>query len=319
MDKRPRHAFCIELGGSHAVVALLRENRVLRQREFPVVHGSPLAPLLPEFAAAILDMRSDAPEDGEIAGVAFSLAALVDAKADRVVSTNGKYPDSQSIDLKDWCRNELGLRFAIENDTRMALMGEAFAGSARGVGSVVMVTLGTGIGGAVMVDGRPLRTSQPQGGCLGGHLPVNLHGRVCSCGAIGCMEAEASTWALPAIVRDWPGVEHSLLQSAPGRGFQQIFACADAGDAVARQVRDHCIHVWAVGTVGLVHAYGPELVLFGGGVLRAGESVLAGIREYVDRYAWQPTQRARIEKASLGPDAALYGAIPLLAERFAIP
>ena len=97
------------------------------------------------------------------------------------------------------------LRFAIENDARMALLGERHAGAAAGCDNVVMITLGTGIGGAAMIEGKLLRGKHAQAGCLGGHLPAKVGGRQCTCGAIGCLEAEASGWALPLWRPEWKG------------------------------------------------------------------------------------------------------------------
>src|SRR5258708_8730344 len=89
----------------------------------------------------------------------------------------------------------------MENDARMALLGEHAAGAAQNCMDVVIVMLGTGVGSAVMIHGVLLRGAHFQAGCLGGHIPARFHGRLCICGAIGCVEAEASTWALDAIPR----------------------------------------------------------------------------------------------------------------------
>ena len=308
-------ALSIELGGSHAVVAVVEDRAVLRAAEVPVSVGSDLRTLLPKLAElSTLLLRETATSASDLVGATLSLAALVDSKTHRIVATNGKYPDSQQIDLSRWARESFGLRLLVENDARMALLGERYAGAAQGADTVVMLTLGTGIGGAVLVDGKPLRTAHPQGGCLGGHIPVRINGRLCSCGALGCMEAEASTWALPAILEEWPGIENSAMAGRLHSGFKGLFAEAEAGDPIAVAVKDHCLQVWSVGTVGLIHAYGPELVLLGGGVMRNGDIVLQRIRDYAGKYAWQPTAPARIERARLGPDAALYGSLPLLLE-----
>jgi glucokinase len=128
------------------------------------------------------------------------------------------------------------------------------------------------------------------------------------------MEAEASSWSLPAIVAGWPGVEASALNGVRTIDFKHLFRCADAGDAIAQQVIGHCIHVWAVGTVGLIHAYGPERIVFGGSVMSRADRILPQIAAYVDRHAWTPSGPVSIVPAMLGNYAALYGAIPILQE-----
>src|SRR5439155_23768344 len=115
------------------------------------------------------------------------------------------------MELATWSRDTFGLRLCIENDARMALLGESYEGAARGFSDVVMMTLGTGIGGVTMIEGKLLRGKHSQAGCIGGHFPVLFSGRPCSCGGIGCAEAEASGWSLPAVVNDWPGIASSAL------------------------------------------------------------------------------------------------------------
>jgi glucokinase len=238
---------------------------------------------------------------------------LADARIGRVVSTNKKYEDAPSIDFQAWSQREFGLPFAIENDARMALLGEWHVGAARGCDNVVMITLGTGIGGAAMIEGKLLRGKHAQAGCLGGHLPAKVGGRPCTCGAIGCLEAEASGWALPLIAQEWRGYRESEL-SKREVNFRAVFELADAGDEVAKGVRDHCLQVWSTAAVGLIHAYDPELIVIGGGVMRRAAEILPRVQNYVNEHAWTPWGKVRVVAAELGNNAGLFGAIPLLAE-----
>lgn len=128
------------------------------------------------------------------------------------------------------------------------------------------------------------------------------------------MEAEASGWALPLIAKEWPGFEQSRLATVERIDFRSVFEFAREGDLVATAIRDRCLHVWACGTVGLIHAYGPEIVVIGGGVMRSGDIILLYIQEYVRNYSWTPSGTVRILPAALGNDAGLLGAIPLLTD-----
>lgn len=309
----PMKAISIDLGGSHATVAIVEDTKILASKAVSVERGADLAPLLPIFRRLVFEMAAELGlAVAECGGVVLSFCGMVDSKTARVVSTNGKYEDAPGIDLPAWCRTEFDLPFALENDARVALLGEWYAGAAQGAMDVVMVTLGTGIGGAVMAGGKPYRTQQVQGGCIGGHLPVLFGGRKCSCGAYGCMEAEASAWSLPAIAQEWPDFASSRLAEPGALSFRSLFHLAGEGDKVATAIRDRCLHVWACGTVGLVHAYGPERVIFGGGVMKSGDIILPYIRDYVQKYSWLPSGSVAILPATLGNDAALLGAIPLL-------
>jgi glucokinase len=307
-------ALVVDLGGSHVNCAVVDDRGVVASRSFPTSKGDGLRPLLPVLCDVLHTLTGNSGiAVSDCAGLAFSFCGLVDAAGGRILSTNAKYDDGPRIDLPAWCRDSFGLPFRIENDARMALLGEWHAGAGRGFDDIVMVTLGTGIGGAAMIGGRLLRGKHFQAGCLGGHLGASYEGRRCTCGAIGCMEAEASGWALPGICAIEQGFENSLLAHEDTITFENLFRHAATGDAVATRVRTRCLSVWAAGTVSLIHAYDPEIVVFGGGVMKSAEAVLPLIQSYVDRHAWTPWGRVEARTALLGDDAALFGALPLLA------
>jgi len=304
-------ALSIDLGGSHAAVAVVEEKRILRSREIPADSAAGLAPLLPALKTIVGELLSEeGMRPADCGGLAMCIAAMT--KGQRVVSTNKKFEDAPAIDLAGWCSTEFGIPFVLENDARTALVGEWYAGAAQGINDVVMITLGTGVGGAAMAGGKVFRTSQVQGGCLGGHIPVLFTGRKCTCGGFGCMEAEASGWALPLIAKDWPGFAGSRLAKAEKIDFRALFDLAEEGDEVAIGIRDRCLHVWASGIVGLIHAYGPERVVIGGGVMRRGHIIIPYIQDYVKNYSWTPSGTVEVVPAALGNDAALLGAVPLL-------
>ncbi|WP_263381281.1 ROK family protein [Granulicella arctica] len=308
-------AIAIDLGGTHASIAIVANDTLLATThiEIKATHG--LASLLPQLQTAVTDLlASCSTRTTDCIGLSLSLPSLVDFRRGKIVSCNDKYPDATELDLQAWSRTTFDLLLAVENDARAALIGEHYCGAAQGIADVLMLTFGTGIGSALLVGGKPFRTRQAQGGNLGGHIPVSLHGRPCTCGAIGCMEAEASSWALPLIIRDWPGIEASSLFDHPHLNFELLFDLASEGDTIAQSIAAHCIHVWSVGTVGLIHAYGPELVIFGGGVMKSATQILPPLRQYVHQHAWAPSGPVTLSPASLGNDAALYAAVPLLQE-----
>ena len=308
-----RPAIGIDLGGSHATIALVKNEQILGSRRVSLDSAQPLRPALDVFAETVRKLLAELQMDStECEGLALGFCGLADARIGRVVSTNKKYEDAPSIDFDAWCRHEFGLRFGIENDARMALLGERHAGAARDCDNVVMITLGTGIGGAAMIEGKLLRGKHAQAGCLGGHLPAKVGGRPCTCGAIGCVEAEASGWSLPFLASEWPGFSTSKLADQDNIDFKLLFELADAGDRVSVEVLDYCLKVWATGTVGLIHAYDPERIVIGGGVMRSAAVIVPYIQAYVKQHAWTPWGKVEIVAAQLGNDAGLFGAIPLL-------
>jgi glucokinase len=292
------------------------EDRVLlAHKTVDTERAKSLNAALPRIQSAFHELiKGESLSVRDLAGVAVGFAALVDSRTGRVLSTNGKYDDAKDIDLAAWSRDHFGLPLRIENDARMALLGEFYAGAARGFTEIVMMTLGTGIGGVAMIEGKLLRGKHAQAGCLGGHIPAVFNGRACSCGAIGCAEAEASGWSLPLVVKDWPGVSESALSRCSEIGFKELFEEAANGDKVAIAIRDRCLNVWAADAVGLVHAYDPEIVVIGGGVMKSAAIIIPYIESYVQKHAWTPWGKVQVRAAELENNAALLGAVPLLSE-----
>ncbi|MBZ5653847.1 MAG: ROK family protein [Acidobacteriia bacterium] len=308
-------ALAIDFGGTHATCGLVEDRALLSCETVDTDRARSLASVLPTIAETfhkLAQRQSLSMQD--FAGIAVGFAGLVDSRTGRITATNGKYEDATAIDLDAWSRKTLGIPLRIENDARMALLGEFFAGAASGFTEVVMMTLGTGIGGVAMIEGKLLRGKHAQAGCLGGHLPVLFTGRICTCGAIGCAEAEASGWSLPLVVKDWPGVEHSALSKHTEVGFKELFEESARGDSVAVAIRDRCLNIWAADAVGLVHAFDPEIIVIGGGVMKSADVIIPYVEQYVQKYAWTPWGKVQVRAAALGNNAALLGAVPLLSE-----
>lgn len=309
-------ALAIDFGGTHATCGIVEDRAILAHKVIDTDRAKSLRALLPAIADTLAELvRANSLSLGDTSGIAVGLAGLVDSRAGRVLSTNRKYDDAKEIDLPAWSHETLGLPLRIENDARMALLGEFYAGAARGFTDVVMMTLGTGIGGVAMIEGKLLRGKHAQAGCLGGHIPVLFSGRPCTCGAIGCAEAEAAGWSLPLVLKDWPGASESALSKCSEVGFKELFEEAARGDKVAIAIRDRCLNIWAVAAVGLVHAYDPEIIVIGGGVMKSAELIIPYVESYVQKHSWTPWGKVQVRVAQLGNNAALLGAVPLLSER----
>jgi glucokinase len=305
--------FGIDLGGTHATCGLVEDDKILASESLDIENATSLAGILPRLVDSLKRLAGGRiPSREEVSGIAVGVPVIVDFYGGKALGSNGKYVDADKIDLPAWSRETLDLPLCLENDARMALLGEAYAGAGRGYDDIVMITLGTGIGGVTMIEGKLLRGKHAQAGCIGGHLPVSTNGRLCTCGAKGCAEAEASGWALPALAREWKDFESSSLSQCATIGFKELFGEAARGDRVACEIRDHCLRVWATVTVGLVHAYDPEIVIFGGGVMKSAAAILPYIESQVHEFAWTPWGNVKVCAAELGENAALLGAVPMV-------
>lgn len=306
-----------DLGGTRMKIGVVRDGVVLAQTVEPANSKAGLAPQLPVLKAAWLRLLGElklTPRD--CAGVSIAFPSLIDTATGRVLAEYGKFADAMSLDLRDWARKEFNLPLAIENDARMALIGEWRAGAGRGVDNLVMMTLGTGLGVCAIIEGRVLRGKHGQAGVLGGHLTVRYGGRVCSCGNVGCAEAEASTAFLAELAKARSDFAASALAREPVLDFAAVFKHAAAGDACAVALRDHNIHVWATLAVNLIHAYDPEMVILGGGIMASAEVILPAIRTHVARHAHTPWGKVQVVASQLGDNAALVAGEWLLKEQF---
>jgi glucokinase len=307
------NALAIDLGGSHATCAVVRDGAILASQSLPADGRETLSEMLPLLGTTLHELLRRANVNRvDCSALVFGFCGIVSAQEKRVLATNEKFDDAIGLNLEKWCEREFQLPFLIENDARLALLGEHAFGAARGAEDVVMVTLGSGIGGAALLGGRLLQSKHGLAGTIGGHLPVVLHGRVCSCGNRGCAESEASTAFLCEIYRNQEGGAAGTLSGRGAIGFAELFEAAETGDRPASTALEHCLHVWSVLTVALIHAYDPEVVVFGGSVLKRATQILPHIQKYVNTHAWTQQRTVPLRAALLGSDAALLGATSLI-------
>jgi glucokinase len=290
----------IDAGGTRIKLGVVEVGKVTARAVLDAHSEAGLEPQLPRIADALRQISPPNP-----VGIGMAFPSLVDNASGRVTRDSGKYRDAMELDLNAWAKAEFGLPFAIENDARMATIGEWRFGAAKGFDDVLMFTLGTGIGTGVITGGRVLRGKHGQAGCLGGHTIVEINGHRCPCGAVGCAEAESSTQVLPDLIREDARFRLSALRDANILDYAAVFAAAEKGDPLAVAVKTRSLDIWAALTVSLIHAFDPEIVVFGGGILSAGETVLEPIRRRVERDAWMPWGKVKIVRGTLGDDAAL--------------
>jgi glucokinase len=306
-----------DLGGTRMKIGVVSGGAVLAQTTERANSKAGLAPGLPALRDAWLKLLNGLKLSvRDCAGISVAFPSLVDSKSGRVLAEYGKYADAMELDLRAWAKKEMELPLAIENDARMALAGEWKHGAGRGSDNVVMMTLGTGLGTSAVIEGQLLRGTHGQAGVLGGHTTVRYGGRECSCGNVGCAEAEASTAFLREVAVNLPEWEKSSLGQSPTLDYAAVFQHAGQGDACARKLREHSLQVWSTLAVNLIHVYDPEIVIVGGGIMASVDVVLPAVREYVGRHAHTPWGKVRVVASELADTAALVAGEWLLREQF---
>jgi glucokinase len=305
-----------DVGGTRIKLGVARHDKLLAQCEMDAWAHLGLAPALERIAAAVPGLCAQAGiKPGKLAGLGLSFPGIVEPGTEKILSSpSGKFDDAKKLDVPDLVEQLLGLPARICNDANAALAGEWRFGAARGCRSVVMMTLGTGIGTSAIVEGVPLRGQHGQAGCLGGHLTVNFRGRKCLCGNAGCAESEASTWSLPTLAWANPGFATSQLACVEKLDYAALFRAAAQGDKLACDLRDRSLRVWSAALVNLIHAYDPECAIIGGGIMRSAGVILPRLRSYVGEHAWTPWGKVEIKTAALGNNAGMLGVASLFEE-----
>jgi glucokinase len=221
-----------------------------------------------------------------LSGIGIALPSIVDTQANRVVSRYVKYTSAKEFDFSGWASKEWGVPLAMENDARAALVGEWQYGAGKGCNDIVLLTLGTGVGSAVLVDGKLFKGRHMLAGSMAGHISINVHGESCNCGFFGCLEREASTWALPSIIKKHAQLSGSSLSGIAKPEYSHLFEEAQKGDALALALLEQSLKAWGTAVVNLIHAYDPEMIIIGGGVMRQQQTILSYMRRMVDQYAF---------------------------------
>lgn len=306
-----------DAGATRIKFGIVDNGTVLAHESILSHSEGPLAARLPDLASALRGICRDAgmPLDN-IRGISMSVPSIVDVKTGRILAEYGRFRDMPTLDLRSWAREEFGKPLAIENDARMACIGEWRAGAGRGCDNMVMITLGTGLGVSAVLEGRLVRGVHGQAGILGGHITVNYGGTPCACGNTGCAESEASTKVLREVAHAHPGFQSSALAREPLLDFAAVFRHAAAGDACGLAVREHSLQVWSALVVSLIHVYDPELFVIGGGIMASADVILPAIRARVERHAHTPWGKVPVVATALGDTAALVAGEWLLQDQF---
>lgn len=305
----------VDLGGTNIATGVIDEN-------YKIIGRGKVKTRAPRPAEAIFDSIKEAVDMAvvnagisydEITSVGIGTPGSVNKDTGAIeFSNNLKF---HNVPAKAMLEERLKKPVYLENDANAAALGEAVAGSGNGVKNFVAVTLGTGVGSGIIIDGKIYRGSNFCGGEMG-HMVINVDGIPCNCGRKGCWEKYASATALVSqAVEAMQGDKASLLwQTCDGDlnkvDGKSIFDAVDLGDETAKAVVDRYLYYVSVGIANVVNALQPETVCVGGGISGQGEKILQPIRDMVkaERYSVYAENQANIVPALLGNDAGIIGA-----------
>lgn len=304
----------VDLGGTKIAAGVIDENNSLLCRcETPTRAALGAETVVADMAGCIRSaLESIGKSLADCAGIGIGSPGLCDVAAGSVRNAHnlGWY----GVPVCDMLSALTGLPVRVDNDANCAALGEVVAGAAKGSENVLMVTLGTGVGGGIIIGGKIYSGWQSLGGEIG-HMCIQMDGESCSCGQKGCWEAYAASSALVRQAEKAAALHpESALAKAGELDGRKIFAAVDVGDGTARAVVERYCGYVGVGLVNLVNALYPETIIIGGGISAVGETILGPIREYIaghffaSRRELMPTLRV----AELGNDAGIIGAAALI-------
>jgi glucokinase len=308
-----RWILALDVGGTSMTAGVFREDGgaplTLRKRGTPVEGGPPG---VVEAAAGIVEaVREVAIAQGveprRIVGLGAGLPGAVDPSRGVVhQAPNLRWRD---VPIRDLLLDRLGVPVVVDNDANCAALGEWWEGAGRGSRFLIAITLGTGIGGGILDDGRVLRGAMGAAGEVG-HLSINVEGRRCPCGNLGCLEAYGSGPSIAARAREGltDEVESSLRGLAEGRPDRITAAlvteAAREGDAYALGILTETGRLLGSGVASLVNVLNPDRVVLTGGVASAGDLLLKPLRQEVRRRAFTDSAEACVIAVSREPELA---------------
>ena len=312
-----RYGFGVDLGGTTVKIAYFDEQgTMIAKWEIPTVTEGGGKKILPDIAASIRQFIEQKTIDpATIIGVGIGVPGPVSSKGvvNKCINLGWGV-----FNIAEELSNLVGFPVKAGNDANVAALGEFWKGGGQGCDNMVFVTLGTGVGGGIVVEGHLLHGAHGSGAEIG-HLVLKRDETIpCNCGKYGCVEQYCSATGIVRLAKEaMEGVtELSRLHRANPLTCKDIFDAGKAGDALALQVLDQYYAYLGEFLANICCVVDPDAVVLGGGVSKAGQMLLDGTRPYFDKYVFHAASGARFALASLGNDAGAYGAFKLALDAF---
>jgi len=305
----------VDVGGTNVRMGIVSpDGKVLEKIQYPIDVSKKASALMEELLANLKDLTEKGlKESKQLIGIGIGIAGAIDMKSG-IVKESPNIKDLKDFELKEFLEGKIPHPIIIENDANAFTLGEGWAGAAKGCRHYCGITLGTGVGGGIVVEGKILHGAEGMGGEVG-HMVIDPEGPLCGCGGRGCLEVYASgtgitRMALEAIetgegcgILKWVGGD---LQSVTS---EKVFEAAHSGDLGAQRVFHEMGRYLGLGLINLIHLFNPEKIVIGGKVSQAWEYFIGSVMETIQERAMEgPRRRVQIVKAECGDEAGILGA-----------
>ena len=310
MDKK---VFGVDIGGTTIKMGVFSgDGELIDKWEIPTRTEDNGSKILPDIAASIKQkMEALSIERTDVAGIGISVPGPVD--------DNGIVHKCVNLgwgvfDIDEEMKKYTGVPVFAGNDANAAALGEVWRGGGKGYNNAVVVTLGTGVGGGIIVNGKILSGSSGAGGEIG-HILVNREEtEKCGCGNKGCLEQYASATGIARMAKAKLAEDNrdSVMRNAKSMNAKVVFDAVKAGDAVAMDVAEEFGRVLGIGLAIVADVVNPEVFVIGGGVSRGGQIVIDYIEKNYNKYVFHASRGVKFALATLGNDAGIYGSAKLV-------
>lgn len=307
------YCFGIDVGGTSVKCGLFHTDGTLVEKwEIPTRTENNGQNILPDVAETINAKLAEKNIDkADVEGVGIGIPGPINSRGEAACAVNlywGFTPVAQILgDLT-------GLKAQAGNDANVAALGEAWKGAAAGAQNIIMITLGTGVGGGIIINGKILAGSHGAGGEIGHALVVRGEEEKCNCGNHGCLEQYASATGIVRVAGRVLAAseDDSTLRELQNITAKDVLDAFKAGDAVAVRIMEYVGDLLGGAIAGFTTVVDPEAIVIGGGVSKAGQPLIDCIEKYYQRYAFSSCKEAPIVLATLGNDAGIYGAAKMV-------
>lgn len=317
VNKMGKYRIGIDLGGTNIAAGITDDNgTILYKKSVPTNSINGIEYVVNSMSGLVLDIMKDKNITfDDVKSIGIGSPGSIDKKNGVVLYSNNIKFDNTPIRkmMTEYFGREINI--FMDNDANCAALAEAGAGAAKGIDDVIMITLGTGIGGGIIIGGKPYGGFNNCGAELG-HTVIEKNGVLCTCGRKGCWEAYSSATALIRMTREMAEEDENsaMWESYKENGAWNgriAFSSARNGDKTAQKVVDKYISYLATGVTNLINIFQPEVFVIGGGVSNEGDNLLNPLREIVSKRIYTKSINARqtkIVKAITGNDAGIIGA-----------
>ena len=306
----------VDLGGTNLRTAILSPDGNILDRHKEATHAADgWENVVARLIENIKRHHKSAIQQGfDVVAVGVGAPGVIQADKGIVVKSPN-FPDWNNLPLKDQLEKTLGIPVFLENDANAAALGEQWRGAGQGIRSMILLTLGTGVGGGIILDNKIWHGADGMAGEIG-HMTLIPDGRPCTCGNIGCLEMYSSARGIVQSFREalgetTGGVPDQLRQISS----EQVYEAAGAGNEIALQVMKDMGRMLGIGIASLINIFNPERIVVGGGVKDAWPLFIGATREEIMKRAFAvPAKRTEIVPSQLGDDAGMVGAAAVALE-----